>query len=311
MGGWTPPPWPPPTSPGPGIEGNGMATTSLVMGICSLVLPLLSIPGFILGLVSLRRIRRQPWLPGRGRSIGGIITSVILGPLAVIVLVPTFLGVQARHHPTATDPIHRGAGVPATLSTSLAVPTSCGVPSSIGSIEPAGPTAAEGAAHFANLVARNKSFLAQVGVPANQFSKSFDVTTETPSQALSDLASPLVAAATSLAADAEAFDGPNSHAVVATEIEQFPNQEAAIAYDQAIFSYDCQMGRSMFSVPSLPAAFGTTCGCTDGTHYLEVSMVIGKYRVGVDDYSSAMTPDQVNSWAETVAEIAKVDYPGI
>ena len=59
-----------------------MATTSLVFGLCSFLLPFLSIPGVILGIVSLRRISRRPGLSGTGRSVAGIATSATLGPLA-------------------------------------------------------------------------------------------------------------------------------------------------------------------------------------------------------------------------------------
>ncbi|MHB1533340.1 MAG: DUF4190 domain-containing protein [Acidimicrobiales bacterium] len=290
-----------------------MATTSLVMGICSLLLPLLSIPGFILGLVSFRRLRRSPWPTSTGRSVGGIVTSLILGPLTVIMVgIPMFLGAEAaRHEPTNASPLHRSTKVPASLGSALAVPTSCGVPASVGAAGSAGPTATEGADHFANLVARNEAFMAQVGVPVNQFSKSFDVTTETPKQAVSGVVWPLAAPAKSLTAYAEAFDGPNSHAVVVTEIEQFPSQKAATFYDRSVFSYDCLMGQSMFSVPGLPAAFGSRLGSTNGTHYLEVSMVIADYRVGLDDYSPYQTPAQASNWAETVAKVAMIDYPGM
>jgi hypothetical protein len=67
-----------------------MATTSLVFGLCSILIPLLAVPGFILGVVSLRRIKTIPSLCGRGRSIAGIITSLVLGPLgfaAVVVFI--------------------------------------------------------------------------------------------------------------------------------------------------------------------------------------------------------------------------------
>ena len=42
------------------------------------------IAGIILGAKSLRRIRQCPWLPGRGRSIAGIICSAIIGPLNLL-----------------------------------------------------------------------------------------------------------------------------------------------------------------------------------------------------------------------------------
>jgi hypothetical protein len=83
-----------PTAGGP--AGNGMATASLVLGLCSLLLPLLLIPGFILGIVSLRRIRANPALGGRGRSIAGIVTSLVLGALSTLGVVALIIGATSR-----------------------------------------------------------------------------------------------------------------------------------------------------------------------------------------------------------------------
>ena len=85
-----PPAWPTP-SPSVPPDTNGMATTSLVLGICSVLFPLLAIPGSILGIVSLRRIKRRPSLGGHGRSIAGIITSLVLAPLGFVAIV-VFIG---------------------------------------------------------------------------------------------------------------------------------------------------------------------------------------------------------------------------
>jgi hypothetical protein len=63
-----------------------------VLGLCSLLLPLLSIPGFITGVVSLRRIRRNPSLPGRSASTAGVITSLVLGPLVTAVTIAIVIG---------------------------------------------------------------------------------------------------------------------------------------------------------------------------------------------------------------------------
>ncbi len=97
-----------------------MATTSLVFGLCSLLVPLLSIPGIILGIVSLHRISRRPGLSGQGRSIAGIVTSATLGPLAVFALVL----VLAANSNTATlsipppkwVPVHIDHPVPAAFA---------------------------------------------------------------------------------------------------------------------------------------------------------------------------------------------------
>jgi Domain of unknown function (DUF4190)/Domain of unknown function (DUF4333) len=69
-----------------------MATTSLVLGICSILFPLLAIPGFILGIASLRRIKRLPSLSGRGRSIAGIVTSLVLGSLGFVAIAAFITG---------------------------------------------------------------------------------------------------------------------------------------------------------------------------------------------------------------------------
>lgn len=65
----------------PSSDGNSTASVALGLGIGSVLIPLLSIPGLILGIKSLRRTRREPWVPGRGRSIWAIVTSCVLGPI--------------------------------------------------------------------------------------------------------------------------------------------------------------------------------------------------------------------------------------
>ena len=90
----------PPAEPAPGgpntdgatQERNAPATVSLVLGMCSLFIPLLAIPGVIVGLASLRRIGRFPSLPGRERALAGIITSVVLGSLSLVVLIVIAIG---------------------------------------------------------------------------------------------------------------------------------------------------------------------------------------------------------------------------
>jgi hypothetical protein len=73
-----------------------MATTSLVFGLCSLVFPLLLIPGLILGIRSLQRINADPSLGGRGRSIAGIVTSSVLGALSSLAVVAFVLGATSH-----------------------------------------------------------------------------------------------------------------------------------------------------------------------------------------------------------------------
>jgi len=97
-----------------------MATTSLVFGLCSLLVPLLSIPGVILGIVSLRRISRRPGLSGTGRSVAGIATSATLGPLAVLVLVLVLVSntsiATLSIPPPKWAPVHIDHPVPASYS---------------------------------------------------------------------------------------------------------------------------------------------------------------------------------------------------
>jgi len=99
--------YPPPSPVGTGHalapEAAGAATASLVLGLCSLVMPLAGPPGVILGVMGLRRIRRQPWLAGHGRAMAGIVLSTcatLIGVLLVAIAIPTFLG--ARSHEDMT-----------------------------------------------------------------------------------------------------------------------------------------------------------------------------------------------------------------
>jgi hypothetical protein len=73
-----------------------MATTSLVLGLCSLLFPLLLIPGLILGIRSLQRINADPSLGGRGRSIAGIVTSLVLGAVSSLAVVAFIVGATSQ-----------------------------------------------------------------------------------------------------------------------------------------------------------------------------------------------------------------------
>jgi hypothetical protein len=64
-----------------------MATASLVLGLCSALVPVFAVPGVILGVVSLRRTKMFPSRPGLERSVAGIITSVIFGTVSLVVLI--------------------------------------------------------------------------------------------------------------------------------------------------------------------------------------------------------------------------------
>jgi hypothetical protein len=73
-----------------------MATKSLILGLSSVLVPILSVAGFILGVISLQNIRRHPGMRGRGRSIGGIVASLILGPSAMVIIISAI--VHAHTH---------------------------------------------------------------------------------------------------------------------------------------------------------------------------------------------------------------------
>ena len=73
---------------------SGMAVTSLVLGIVSLVLcPLTSIPGLILGIMAASRASETPpRASGKGMAIAGIATSA-LGLLFTLLLIPILIAV--------------------------------------------------------------------------------------------------------------------------------------------------------------------------------------------------------------------------
>lgn len=77
-------------------NGNPMASTSLGLGLGSLLMPLLTIPGLVLGIKSLALANRLPWVGGRGRAIAGIVTSLVLGPIVSLIVVLAVL--NAAHH---------------------------------------------------------------------------------------------------------------------------------------------------------------------------------------------------------------------
>jgi Domain of unknown function (DUF4190) len=90
--GQQPPPgsWPPPQAPwGPAPPTNGKATTSLVLGICGIVLcPIvLSVPALVLGYQARREIDQSNGASGgRGMAVAGIVLGwigLVIGILIV------------------------------------------------------------------------------------------------------------------------------------------------------------------------------------------------------------------------------------
>jgi hypothetical protein len=69
---------------------NGMAVASLVLGILSLFLAILAIPGLIFGLVARNQIAERPNEGGAGMALAGIICSVVFGLLGVIFFITVY-----------------------------------------------------------------------------------------------------------------------------------------------------------------------------------------------------------------------------
>jgi len=178
-------------------------------------------------------------------------------------------------------------------------------------LENTGPTASQSAWHFANIIARSNVLMADTGVQSDDYDTSFTVSSESTQDLLGGATEYLWNAGASITSVAFAWDGPGGRTgnyVAGTQIDQFKSVQAAIAYDRAIFTNYCNESRPLFAVPAIPGAFGVDCMCDMG---LEVSMVIGDYRVAVGDDSPTRSPAQVTSWAEQVAQSATVSVPGL
>jgi uncharacterized membrane protein len=85
-------------SAGKGTQPNGMATASLVLGICSIVLCWLwfiaiiaGILAIIFGIVAKNKIKENPALTGEGAAKAGIITGIIGVALIVLVIIMVFV----------------------------------------------------------------------------------------------------------------------------------------------------------------------------------------------------------------------------
>ena len=87
--------------PMPPVQGgtNGMAVTSMIMGILSLLCtyPCLGLPfnilGIIFGGVGLGQIKRNPMLDGRGMAIAGLVMSILSAALLLLLF---FTGMAAK-----------------------------------------------------------------------------------------------------------------------------------------------------------------------------------------------------------------------
>ena len=114
--GGYPPPGPPMYTPPPSPPNSGGATTSLVLGIASLVLCGLftGIPAIILGVRARREIRESNGrIGGDGLALGGIITGVVgtLLWLAVYAFVIFVVWLGAETVTTIRDDICADVGV--------------------------------------------------------------------------------------------------------------------------------------------------------------------------------------------------------
>ncbi len=110
--GYTPHPPPPPGYPAYGMvqEGNGKATTAMVLGILSIPLCFLTfldlglaIPAIVVGAIGMRDAKRFPQRGGHGKALAG----VICGSIGLVLVIILLVVVIARIAPC----IHSGGGV--------------------------------------------------------------------------------------------------------------------------------------------------------------------------------------------------------
>ena len=103
-GQYTPHPPPPPGYPlyGDVRQGNGKATTAMVLGILGIILFWLTVldlglavPAIVLGALALRDSKRFPERGGRGKALAGLICGIV----SVVLVVVTVVVVYARIKP--------------------------------------------------------------------------------------------------------------------------------------------------------------------------------------------------------------------
>jgi len=93
-----------------------------------------------------------------------------------------------------------------------------------------------------------------------------------------------------------------------TTVEQFDSAAQAVAFNQRIYEVRCAEGDAPNTASStVPGEFLIPqCGCVNGAGngYTEMSLAIGRLRVGIDDYDTQRTDQQVVAFAEEVLAAA-------
>jgi Domain of unknown function (DUF4190) len=84
---------PPQPAPSKAYALPSIAVACSILGLC--FCPGLLV-GPILGIIALRRIKREPWLAGRQLAIAAIVTPVAVFPILLAIAIPNFIRYQAR-----------------------------------------------------------------------------------------------------------------------------------------------------------------------------------------------------------------------
>lgn len=78
------------------MRTSRLAITSFIMGILGLFIPyvgsLLALTAIVLGIVSLRKIKRDPNLTGKGLAIAGLVLGIIALILSIVIFILGFGG---------------------------------------------------------------------------------------------------------------------------------------------------------------------------------------------------------------------------
>lgn len=97
--------------------------------------------------------------------------------------------------------------------------------------------------------------------------------------------------------------GPSENSVYeVTNVEQFATTGEAIAYNQRIYEVRCAEGKDPNTASStVPGEFlEPQCDCAGGEGYSEMSLVTGRFRIGVEDYETQRTDHDVADFAGVV-----------